>query len=288
MLGALVGAAVLAVAVTALATRRLRTDPALLPWFAIAGYAMAAAALVGLTRNDFGLDGGNQGRYAEMSALAVIAVAVLVMSAFSTAAAGRVVAVLAGAALAAQALGYPMGASARQFHEKENVLAVAVRAGAADMFGHDFEPAAGLVVRLQAMHHYPFNDTFTLGCGGPELGDRVDLAGLPNLSADGARTVDAAGAVDTVEQVGSGVQIKGWAEVTGLTPKCVLVVDGGATVIGGGYAAVLRSDIASTIPHVAPEVGYWVVAPAGRPGMQLVVTGQDGRGFLLALPPVKK
>jgi hypothetical protein len=319
LLGVLAAAVLLGAVVLLLGVRSLRTEPAALAWWAVCGYAVLCCVMVGITRHDFGIDGGAQGRYASMSGLAWIALAVLVVMAATTVAqrtapaptparplmeyprqveppapprqlpVAPVAAVLIAVALAVQALGFPMGNDARKFHERENVIAVAVRAGVPDGFGFYFEPADDLVPRLRALGHYPFTAGFTLGCRGPELGDVVDTDGIADGNPGAEDAPFAVGAVDTAQRTGSAVQLKGWAHVAGTTPRCAVVVDDAGVVVGGGQVGQLRPDVAATGREVTPRSGFWLVAPASSgadpaAGLRVLVIGTDDRRFLLDPP----
>ncbi|WP_410625899.1 hypothetical protein [Amycolatopsis sp. cmx-8-4] len=73
----------------------------------------------------------------------------------------------------------------------------------------------GAVHAARALGAYPFNDSFTLGCHGPELGSRLELTTAQPL---------AHGAIDTPTRE-SGTVITGWAEINGTTPNRVLVTN---------------------------------------------------------------
>lgn len=54
-------------------------------------------------------------------------------------------------------------------HAHKIAIAVALRLGLDDALDTSMKSSADLVPRLKAMGHYPFNDDFTLGCGGREV-----------------------------------------------------------------------------------------------------------------------
>ena len=121
------------------------------------------------------------------------------------------------------------------------------------------------------MGHYPFNDDFTLGCGGPELGSRVDLASATALPPPG-QDQPTAGAVETGEVKG-GVEVGGWAMVAGNTPDCVLITDQGGTVVGGGAVGIPRRDVTQIVTGTGRSGWRAVAKPGTEDGVVLVASG---------------
>jgi hypothetical protein len=134
------------------------------------------------------------------------------------------------------------------------------------------------------MGHYPFTDDFTLGCGGPELGTKLDPAKMAPLpAADGRKQDEPAGWVDSAEPKGKGTLVRGWA--TGAGPddpvRCVVHTSAAGEVTGGGQYQLPRPDVASTLNWVGTHAGFAVIAPTDKDG-RVVVILESGR--MLWLP----
>ncbi|WP_328617122.1 DUF2079 domain-containing protein [Amycolatopsis sp. NBC_00355] len=199
-------------------------------WLGLTLYAFALALMLALGRTTTNVPGGNVGlisRYVLVAALATIALIVLTTMHRPQWSRRYLVAGVVALSLITHAIG---GGKADQVHRSYaplNLAAIALRVDA---------PAAldalhiqrGAAPAARALNAYPFNDTFTLGCHGPELGSRLDLTNAQPL---------AHGAIDTPTRE-SGTIITGWAEINGTTPDCILVTDSTGTVTGGGITGL--------------------------------------------------
>ena len=58
--------------------------------------------------------------------------------------------------------------------------------------------------------------------------------------------------------------------------RCVLVVDAGGTIVGGGFYGFDRPDIARTVPGAGSSVGWEAVAPAANADATVVFGFDDG------------
>ncbi|MEV6906085.1 hypothetical protein [Amycolatopsis sp. NPDC051071] len=125
----------------------------------------------------------------------------------------------------------------------------------------------------RSLDAYPFNDTFTLGCGGPELGSHVPVAPPLPRGTDPGDTRGETGTPLTADTL-----LSGWATIGGSRAYCVLVVDQNHIVIGGGLIG-LPGSVAKT-NTAAPEGMAWqAIAPAGATigGVIAVTTGKSYR-----------
>ena len=160
-----------------LVTNPVTRSPRLRFWWALAVHAFLASAMIAAARIDFGADFGLSSRYTSLSVLmavpAMVLVAVVVQQAGARAQHAWLAAVLVG--ILGFTLGSPTASTIRSQNAEHPLQAFALRAGLGDAYGAVLPPAKDLVPRLEAMDHYPFNDDFTLGCGGPEFGDSLDL-----------------------------------------------------------------------------------------------------------------
>ncbi|MFK0250438.1 hypothetical protein ACIQUM_37555 [Amycolatopsis azurea] len=113
---------------------------------------------------------------------------------------------------------------------------------------------AGTTLSLGA---YPFNDTFTLGCGGPELGSRLPAAAPLPRSTEAGTTRGEIGTPLTGDTL-----LSGWATLGGTRADCLLVVDQNDIVIGGGLIG-LPSSAAKTKTSPPERMAWQVVGPPG-------------------------
>lgn len=255
-------------------------------WWALALHATLASAMIATARIDFGTDFGLSSRYTSLSVLASVPLLVIVAS-VGFVRARRNARRIALAALAVGALGFVLGSptatTVRSALSEMPLQAVAMRAGLGDELGVRLPSSAALNPRLEAMGHYPFTDDFTLGCGGPELGSKLDLAKMSPLpAADGSKQTEPAGWVDRVEPRGRASLIRGWATgASGDPVGCVVYADATGKITGGGQYHLPRPDVASTLSWVASDTGFAVIAPTD-PNGRVVVILDSGR--MLWLP----
>ncbi|WP_016699725.1 hypothetical protein [Actinoalloteichus spitiensis] len=229
-------------------------------WVGLALHATLVAAMVGSSRVSLGVDIGQSARYAIIPALTWIALVTLFVLLRPRVPVARAVAVTTALGVVAFVAGSTQGQKVRNELRAVPLLAVAAQVGA-------HETLAGLkmnpddVPAFAATGAYPFHDGFTLGCGGPELGDRVDLASVRELAHPDDDT-ETAGYLETGRVEGD-AEISGWALVEGARADCVLVVDTSGTVIGGGMTGLNRPDLVDNLPTSEPGAGFQAVAAAG-------------------------
>lgn len=228
-------------------------------WIAIAAYAVLLAGMLALGRTTDQLPGGNVGlisRYVVISALATSTLLALTAINRPQWPLRQLLIATVTAALVTHAIGGTKAEGVRHDYGPLNLAAVALRVDAPTVLGalHIQRAAAPAARSLGA---YPFNDTFTLGCGGPELGSRLPTpAPLPRGTEPG----DTHG--ETGTPLSGGTLLSGWATISGTRADCVLVVDQNDVVIGGGLVG-LPGSVAKT-KKPAPEGMAWqAVAPPG-------------------------
>jgi hypothetical protein len=251
----------------ALATVKASRTPELRFWWALACHAFFGGAMIAVSRIDFGLDYSQTSRYTSISVLISLPLLVIagtvahsfVARHWRKLAIGFVVAGLLGFAL-----GVPTADRLRAEDTDHEIESVALRAGYLNAFGWDLPPAGHqLVPRLEALGHYPFNDTFTLGCGGPELGDRIDLGGMPRMELPkaGRTPTQPAGLVDKIEPKPGSQLVWGWATGVKDPVRCTVLVDSTGKVVGGGVSDRVRSDVAQQYLGINADTGFGLVGP---------------------------
>ncbi|WP_216212664.1 hypothetical protein [Amycolatopsis aidingensis] len=247
-------------------------------WVGLVVHLVLASIMIGISRGGMANNGGLAPRYAGIALLGAAALVVLLSGRGPRAIRARMVPVALVIALVTYAVGSTSASAARSRYPDQPVLAVAMRVDAtsviSELYGYP-----NLNERLRRMSVYPFTEDFTLGCGGPELDDRIDMASvpaLPEVSPD-RKTM---GAVDEDAVVGDR-QLNGWAIIEGRRADCVLVVDGSGTVVGGGTVGVPRQDV-TTFTNASGRSGFRAVAaPDVENGTVLVM--KDGKTYRVAL-----
>ncbi|WP_422647152.1 hypothetical protein [Actinoalloteichus caeruleus] len=240
-------------------------------WVGLALHAALVAAMVGSSRVSLGVDIGQSARYAIIPALTWIALVTLFVLLRPRVPVPRAVALATALGVVAFVAGSTQGQKVRNELRAVPLLAVAAQVGAHEtLVGLKMNPDD--VPAFAATGAYPFHDGFTLGCGGPELGDRVDLASVRELAHPEDDT-ETAGYLETGPVEGD-AEISGWALVDGVRADCVLVVDTSGTVIGGGMTGLNRPDLVDNLPTSEPGAGFQAVAAAGLlEGRVLVARG---------------
>ncbi|OLF18999.1 hypothetical protein [Actinophytocola xanthii] len=297
---AVVAGAVLLALYAALACSPVARARRLWFWWALGLHGVLCAGMIALARVDYGGEiGMHTARYTSISVLvslpALVLLAAVVHDRIRERAGeperGRVDRQgyrIAAVALVVGLLGYALGAPGavveRTANKIHHVEAVAVRGGFSDAY-RVYPLASELAPRLRAMGHYPFTDDFTLGCGGPELGSRLDLAEMtPLLPARGnKRPPHAAGRVERLEPPdpapffdGKRVPIfHGWAADAKDPVRCVVVVDGSGTIVGGGVSGIVRPDVAHLYAGITPNAGFVVIGPVDTDS-RIVVLHESG------------
>lgn len=256
------GAVVLALLVTfaVLAVRDRLADGARVRdagWIGLGIAMLGAAAMVGISRADFGPGAGLASRYAAIPAIACCVALTLVVVGWRAGTVTRLRVAVGCLAAVTFAAGTLPAINVRNQYPSQTLMAVAMRVGADDVLrAGRIDPA--VLEPARAMGHYPFNDAFTLDCG-VELGERVDLDSTRKLGAGDAGYVDTG-------PVRAGVAITGWTLVDERPADCVLVVDREGTVVGGGYTDIARADVAKQTGPAGQRAGWRAVAGPGADG----------------------
>ncbi|MGW5746792.1 DUF2079 domain-containing protein [Amycolatopsis sp. NPDC003861] len=260
------------IALLALLLRRTTTDrPAAdAGWAGVACYAFALALMLALGRTTANVPGGNVGlisRYVLLAALATTAVLVLVTLHRPQWPKRYLVVTVVALSLVTHAIGGGKADEVRRSYAPLSLAAIALRVDApAALDALHIQRAAGPAAR--ALGAYPFNDNFTLGCHGPELGSHLDLTTAQPQSAK------AAGALDAPATDVGGI-ITGWAVVNGARPDCVLITDQTGTVTGGGITG-LPLTVAQTT-KAAPGATAWDATSGPTNGPVTVLAVHGGR-----------
>ncbi|HEY7596747.1 MAG TPA: hypothetical protein VH969_26615 [Actinophytocola sp.] len=272
----------------ALASSKIARERQMWFWWALALHALLGAVMITAARVDYGGEVGmNTARYTSVSVLLTIPALVMLatvvyrrlpLRTFQIAGAVIMVGVLGFA------LGGPNGAEERVADKEHQVEAIAVHGGFSDAYRR-YPPAKDLVPRLRALGHYPFTDDFSLGCGGPEFGSRLDLDDMTALRDAAGNKVPnhPAGAVESVEPVkpdpffhGKAVPLfRGWAVDGRNLVRCVVITDGSGTIVGGGVSGETRPDIAFKYAGIVPNTGFVAIGPADQDS-RIVVVFDDG------------
>lgn len=267
-----------------LATTTVGRDRSLRFWWALALHAFVASAMIAAARIDFGSDFGLSSRYTSLSVLMAVP-AIVLLAVYMHRVLGERAQKLAIGVLAIGLLGYTLGSPAaatiRSQNSEHQLEGIALRAGLGDSYGATLPPAKALVPRLKAMGHYPFSDTFTLGCGGPELGSTIDMNAMTPLPpADSRNPRQAAGSVDDIESKNDAVIIRGWATGVADPVRCALVVDPRGKVTGGGLTHLARPDVTTRLSGIKPDVGFSVIAPHEAAGRVVIILSSGSMRWL--------
>lgn len=233
-------------------------------WVGLGAHMLGAAAMIGLSRVDYGPTIGLTTRYATLSSLATCAVLALIVLRKPTLPRVRVAAAVAALVAATFAAGSLEAVNVRNQYPGQKLLEVAMRVGADDVVaGRRIEPAFSAMARRAGI--YPFSGDLDLGCG-VRLGTRLDRIGdLP----DGTGFVDSG-------PVRGGVENSGWAVVNDRRAECVFIVDSADTVVGGGHTGMARPDIPGAVDTSEVRAGWVAVAdPAATDPSVVVSSGGD-------------
>ncbi|HEX6359840.1 hypothetical protein [Actinophytocola sp.] len=265
----------------ALATVKAARTPELRFWWGLACHAFFGGAMIAVSRIDFGLDYSQHSRYTSISVLVslpLLVIAGTVVHSFVARHWRKLAVGFAVAGVTGFALGVPTANTVRTEDIDHDIQSVALRAGYLNAFGWALPPTGHqLVPRLEALGHYPFNDSFTLGCGGPELGDHIDLGGVKRMvPPEGGRTpASPAGTVDKVEAKPGSQLVWGWATGVKDPVRCTVLVDSTGKVVGGGVSDRVRSDIAQQYLGINADTGFGMVGP-DDPDLRVVVILESG------------
>ncbi|RZS37476.1 hypothetical protein EV193_10531 [Herbihabitans rhizosphaerae] len=238
-------------------------------WLGVGTLALGAAAMIGLSRVDYGATIGLASRYATIAGLAgcaALTLVVLRVRALNATAAAALACAVAGVTFAA---GSPEATNVRNQYPNQQLLAAAMRVEANTVVASN-RTSPSVIGLTRAMHAYPFSGSYTLDCGGAEIGSRVTLASVRTLHGSGN-----GGHIDS-GPVRGGTPIVGWAVVGNERADCVIVVDRVGTVVGGGYVDVARPDIPSAAGLPEQRSGFKAVAdPRTTGGVVLVRSGGE-------------
>jgi hypothetical protein len=255
-------------------------------WWALALYGVLACAEIAAARVDFGTDVGLASRYTSLSVLASLPLLVIATTVafrkwprYGT----RFTMAVIVLGLVGFTIGTPSTAPVRAGFKDEELQAIAIRAQLDHRFWYGIPRTDRLAPRLKALGHYPFTDDFTLGCGGPELGSRLDMDEMRPMTKPEEGQERPTGAVDEYEMHGDSVLVRGWAAGGRSDVRCVLIVDAKGKVTGGGQYHLPRPDVESLLGWGPPDTGFAAVGkddPEGR----VVFVLDDGWQFWLPLP----
>ncbi|MGB3443436.1 MAG: hypothetical protein WBA97_32270 [Actinophytocola sp.] len=258
-------------------------------WWALALYGVLACGMIAAARTDFGNDVGLASRYTSLSVLTslpllVIGTTVALLRWPKSAARFTIAAVVIG--LVGFTLGAPTKTAVSTYLDDAPLEAVALRAQLDNRLWEGLPKTKRIASRLEALHHYPYTDDFTIGCGGPELGDRLavdEMRPMPEIEEDQRRP---AGEVDEFETLGDTILMRGWATGGRSDVVCVLVTDSDGKVTGGGQYHLTRPDVMKKLDWAPVDTGFAVAAPTDPAG-RVVVVLDDGWLFWLPTPTIE-
>ncbi|MDX3195535.1 hypothetical protein PV458_44650 [Streptomyces sp. MN03-5084-2B] len=267
----------LTIALLALLLRRTVIDRSVTAdtgWAGLACYAVALASMLALGRTTTNVPGGNVGlisRYVLVAALATTAALVLATVHRPQWPQRYVVVAVVALSLVTHAIGGGKADQVRRSYAPLGLAAIALRVDApVALEALHIQRAAGPAAR--ALGTYPFDNSFTLGCHGPELGSHLDLTTAQPPSAN------AAGALDAPATEAGGI-ITGWAVVDGARPDCVLVTDQAGTVTGGGITGLPLTTGQTT--KAGPGATAWQATAGPTTGPLTVLAVRAGRLYRL-------
>ncbi|WP_328452937.1 DUF2079 domain-containing protein [Amycolatopsis sp. NBC_00438] len=253
--------------------RRHRTVDGDAGWLGLTLYAFALPLMLALGRTTTNVPGGNVGlisRYVLVAALATIALVVLAAAHRPQWSRRYLVVGVVALSLITHAIGGGKADQVRRSYAPLNLAAIALRVDApAALEGLHIQRAAASAAR--ALQAYPFNNAFTLGCHGPELGSHLDLATAQPLTDKGPGT--AHGALDA-PATDPGAITTGWVSINGTPPDCVLITDQTGTVTGGGISGLPLT--AGQTATAAPGATGWQATAGPTSGLLAVLAVQDG------------
>jgi len=266
---AVIAGALILVVLAVLTTNRTARDERLRFWWALAVYGVLACAMIATARVDFGTDFGLTSRYSSLAVMVSIPLLVIIAVVLYKGVRrnGQKIAIMTvGLGIVGFTLGVPTAALLHAQIKEHPIEGVAIASGYGDVLGPVLPKEDQLQPKLEALHHYPLNGTFSLGCGGPELGSTIDLDQTTALPQPGPRSPDLpSGLIETVQPRGEASLIVGWA-TGGMRQdsdqvRCTMVVDGDGTVVGGGVSRLVRSEVTAKYWGLPPDVGFRAIGP---------------------------
>jgi hypothetical protein len=254
-------------------------NPRVSGWIGIAIYAVLLASMLAMGRTTDQVPGGNVGlisRYVIISALATSALLALVATSRPQWPLRPLLIATVTVALITHAIGGVKPDRVRHDYGPLNLAAIALRVDAPTVLDTlHIQRAAAPAAR--SLGTYPFNDTFTLGCGGPELGSHLPTPEPLPLATETGDTRGETGTPLTGDTL-----LSGWATIGGTRADCVLVVENDV-VIGGGLIGLPSSAAKTKSP--APEGMAWqAVAPPGAT-IGAVIAVKAGKSSFTAPTP---
>lgn len=248
-------------------------------WAGVACYAFALALMLALGRTTANVPGGNVGlvsRYVLVAAFATIALLVLTTLHRPQWPQRYLVVVVVGLSLVTHAIGGAKADEVRRSYAPLSLSAIALRVDApAALDALHIQRAAAPAAR--ALQAYPFNNTFTLDCHGPEIGSHLDLTTAQPTSANGPG--GAHGALDA-PATDAGAIFTGWAVINGTQPDCILITDQTGTVTGGGITGLPLTT--QQITTASPDATAWQATAGATHGVLAVIAIQSGRLYRLS------
>ncbi len=234
-----------------------RTDPqSAAPFIGLGSYAIGGALLIGGARGGIhSEDIGITSRYASLSSLLWIAVAVLAARCFP-----RLVTSVAVASVGMIAFvgGQTALAESKAINQFQNELAIAIRMEVASDWTYYFDELVPSGF-LRSIGQYPMTDGFTADCG--RLGTRLrpDEIGAEQQQGllDGfTRTIN-----------NESVRVSGWVAPSDGSVRCILIVDDSDRVVGAAAYGGERLDVAraNTEKGVPIDSGFNGVVELGDP-----------------------
>lgn len=236
-------------------------------WVGLAAYSLALAIMLGLGRTTGQVPGGNVGlisRYVLIAALATTALLALWTLHRPQWPLRYTVALIVTISLATHAIGGIKADNVRGGYTPLALAAVALRVDAPTVLD-TLHIQRGVIPATKALQAYPFSPSFTLGCGGPELGDHFDAStATPLTTSQGAIN----GTTLTADSL-----ITGWATIDTSPPDCILVTDNTGTIVGGGVTGLPRT---ATQPPTTPDGSTWQAVAAPHTTGLNVIAAKNG------------
>lgn len=266
---AVIAGALSLVVLAVLTTNKTAQAPGLRFWWALAAYGILACGMIATARVDFGADFGLSSRYSSLAVMVSIPLLVLLSAVLYKGLrrnAQKIAITTVALGILGFTLGLPTAALLRGQITEHPLEGIAIASGYGDTLGPVIPREDQLEPTLRALHSYPLNGTFSLGCGGPELGSTIDLDQTTALPQPGTRSPDKpSGLVESVSPRGEADLIVGWA-TGGIAQgsdqvRCTLVVDGDGKVVGAGVSRLVRGDVTAKYWNTPPDVGFKAIGP---------------------------
>ncbi|MFD8497779.1 DUF2079 domain-containing protein [Amycolatopsis sp. NPDC059657] len=250
-------------------------------WVGVAVYSLALAIMLGLGRTTSQVPGGNVGlisRYVTIAALATTALLTLLTLHRPRWPLRHTLILIVAVSLATHAIGGLKADNVRRDYTPLELAAIALRVDAPTVL-EALHIQRGAIPAARALGTYPFNNAFSLGCNGLELGGHVDLTTAQQITAAGPATTHAA--LDSKTPSRGDSIITGWALVNGAKPDCVLVTDTTGTIVGGGITGLRRT---AAQPATTPDGAAWQAVTGPTTEELTVLIARAGVLYRLTTP----